>query len=123
MLGHTHCRRQSTMRSHYPFVRLRPGMRSVMDRRVFMGTLVGLIAAPLATETQALQKIYKVGFVARPEAADGPPGRSFRDGLRGLGWVEGQTVTIDWRWTGNEPHQLDAVVTAFVRTGVDVIVT
>ena len=95
-----------------------------MDRREFIVSVAGgLLVAPLAAEAQALQRIYRVGFVARPEAADAPPGRSFRDGLRELGWVEGQTVTIDWRWTGNEPHQLDAVVAAFVRTGVDVIVT
>jgi putative ABC transport system substrate-binding protein len=83
----------------------------------------GLLAEPLSAKAQQAGKIYKIGFVARPEAADTQPGRSFRDGLRALGWVEGQTVTIDWRWTGSETHQLDAVVTAFVRAGVDVMVT
>src|SRR5882762_1295746 len=95
-----------------------------MNRRAFLNTLAGgLLAAPLAAEAQQPGKIYRIGFVARPEAADTPPGRAFREGLRGLGWVEGQTVTIDWRWTGSETYQLDAVVTAFVRAGVDVIVT
>ena len=44
-------------------------------------------------------------------------------GLRELGWVEGHTVTIDWRSAGGAPERLDALATELVRAGVDVIVT
>jgi putative tryptophan/tyrosine transport system substrate-binding protein len=95
-----------------------------VDRRAFLSTLTGgLLAPPLAAEAQQTGKIYRIGVVARPGAADTPHGRAFREGLRELGWVEGQTVTIDWRWTGGEIDRLDAVATKLVRAGVDVIVT
>jgi putative ABC transport system substrate-binding protein len=83
----------------------------------------GLLAAPFAAKAQQAGKISRIGVLARPGAADTPHGRAFREGLRELGWVEGQTVTIDWRWKGGEIDQLDAAATQLVRAGVDVLVT
>ena len=72
MLGHTHCRRQSTMRYQYPFARLWPGMRSAMDRRVFIGTYVDRIlrgASPAALPVEQptkLELVINLGLTIPP---------------------------------------------------------
>ena len=87
-------------------------------------TLALLLAtAPLAAEAQPARKIYRIGFIASPAAADTQHGRAFREGLRELGWVEGHTVAIDWRPPGVASERADAVAAELVRAGVDVIVT
>jgi len=72
-------------------------MTSVIDRRAFIGTLVGgLLAAPLGGEAQQA-RVYKVGFLG---ATAGPASgtEAFRQGLRERGWVEGQNITLEYRW-------------------------
>jgi ABC-type uncharacterized transport system substrate-binding protein len=87
-------------------------------------TLALLLAtAPLGAEAQQAGKLFRIGFVAGPDAADTQYGRAFREGLRELGWVEGHTVAIDWRPAGGASERADAVATELVRAGVDVIVT
>jgi ABC transporter substrate binding protein len=55
---------------------------------------------------------------ASPEGA--PEG--LKDGLRALGYIEGQNVVIDWRSVAGKYDQLGALVTDLVRLKVDVIV-
>jgi putative ABC transport system substrate-binding protein len=47
----------------------------------------------------------------------------FREGLRGLGYVEGRNLVIDARWTDGKPERLAEITAGFVRANVDVIVT
>jgi putative tryptophan/tyrosine transport system substrate-binding protein len=54
------------------------------------------------------------------------PSRStgaFLQRLRELGWIEGQTITIESRWAGGRPERLDEIAAEFVRLKVDLIVT
>ena len=66
-----------------------------MDRRAFLGTVTGLLAAPLAAQAQQLGKVYRIGFLR-----NGPPPETFieglRTGLRELGYVEGQNISIEY---------------------------
>ena len=68
-----------------------------MDRRAFISTLAGaLLVAPLAAEGQQAGKVYRIGFLRAGE----PPKfwiDEFREGLRELGYVEGQNVVIEFR--------------------------
>ena len=66
-----------------------------MDRRAFLGTVTGLLAAPLAAAAQQPGKVYRIGFLR-----NGPPPETFieglRTGLRELGYVEGQNISIEY---------------------------
>jgi putative ABC transport system substrate-binding protein len=59
--------------------------------------VVGALTAPLATEAQLPKKIYRIGYLSM---APGPSPRSeaLQQGLRDLGYVEGQGVAMEYRW-------------------------
>jgi putative ABC transport system substrate-binding protein len=69
----------------------------MMERRTFLGALAGLLAAPLAAEAQP-GKIARIGCLSPLSAsADSHPQPGLRQGLRVLGYVEGQNVVIEAR--------------------------
>ena len=59
---------------------------------------VCLTLAPLAGEAQAAGKVPRVGVLANGSAATSPPVDAFRQGLRDLGYVEGQNLALEIRW-------------------------
>jgi putative ABC transport system substrate-binding protein len=92
-----------------------------MDRRGFLLTsLAGALAAPLAAEAQQASKRYRIGFLR-----SGPPPETFiqgfRQGLREVGYVEGQSISIEYA-LASSTAQLPTVVAALVRRKVDVII-
>jgi putative ABC transport system substrate-binding protein len=92
-----------------------------MERRRFMGALVGgLLAAPLAAEAQQAGKVYRIGFLR----VDQPPKswvEAFQQGLRERGYVDGQNVVVEFRFTGGSVEQLPKLAEELVRLKVDVI--
>jgi putative ABC transport system substrate-binding protein len=96
----------------------------VIDRRSFIGTLTGgLLAAPLATEAQQAAKIARIGFLSPRSRSDVGRLAAFRQGLRELGYVEGQNIAIESRWAEGEYDRLPGLAAELVRLKVDVIVT
>jgi putative ABC transport system substrate-binding protein len=97
-----------------------------MDRRVFMGALTGgLLATPLAAEAQPAAKVYRIGLLGTVPLTD--PGTSriwdgFLEGLRQLGYVEGQNIVIERRFSEGRYERLPALAAELVRLKVDVIV-
>ena len=92
-----------------------------MDRRKFIGTIVaGLIAAPLAAEAQPVRRAYRIGWLT-PAVLD-QHSRAFREALRGLGYVEGQTVTFETRSADDDIDQLPRLAAELVHSKVDIIV-
>jgi putative ABC transport system substrate-binding protein len=95
-----------------------------MERRAFLAAVtVGLLAAPLAAEAQqAAGKVPRVGYletgVVRPR-----PWEAFRERLRELGYVDGQTVAFEARWADGQLDRLPKLATELVRLKVDVVVT
>ena len=53
----------------------------------------------------------------------GPWTAAFVQRLRELGWIEGRTVAIEYRWAEGRPERLAEIAAEFVRLKVDVIVT
>jgi putative ABC transport system substrate-binding protein len=81
-----------------------------------------LLAAPIVAEAQPAGKVYRIGYletgVVRPR-----PWEAFRERLRELGYVEGQTVAFETRWADGEIDRLPGLAAELVRLKVDVVVT
>jgi len=103
-----------------------------MDRRAFIGTLAGsLLAAPLAAEVEQAGKVPRIGVLSpgSPSGVGRNPSdlavlfAAFREGLRELGYVEGQNIKIESRWAEGNYDRLPGLAADLVRLKVDVIVT
>jgi putative ABC transport system substrate-binding protein len=95
-------------------------MTVTIGRRKFLAALGGAaVAWPLAVRAQQrTSPIRRIGIID-----DGPLWDHFRQGLRELGYIEGQTVVIDYRSAEGKPDRLAAVASELARLPVDVIVT
>jgi putative ABC transport system substrate-binding protein len=83
---------------------------------------LGLLSAPLTADAQTPAKIPRIGIIGDwPE--DSPNWGVFRQGLRELGYVEGQNIAIEWRFTGGKLDRLADTATELVRLKMDIIVT
>jgi putative ABC transport system substrate-binding protein len=77
-----------------------------------------------SVETQQPKKIFRIGFLATTGVGGGRENLlSLRQGLRELGYVEGQNITIESRFSEGKIDRLPALATELVRLKVDVIVT
>ena len=97
-----------------------------MNRRAFIGIVGGsILAAPLAAEAQPAQRMWRIGWLGDGSrtAREANTLSPLRDGLRELGYVEGQNLIIDARWSEGSDQQLARDAAEFVRLNVDVIVT
>jgi putative ABC transport system substrate-binding protein len=93
-----------------------------MDRRAFLGTLAGgLLAAPLAAETQQL---YRIGMLERTSTAINAANLDgFRRGLRELRYLEGKNFVIEYRSADGRDDRFPGLAAELVRLKVDLIVT
>jgi transposase len=97
----------------------------MMDRRTFLaGTGAMLLAAPLAAEAQRPGQILpRIGFLGIADAKSAAePFQAFRQGLHELGWIEGQTITMEYRWANGQAERLPALASELVRAKSDIIV-
>jgi putative tryptophan/tyrosine transport system substrate-binding protein len=93
-----------------------------MRRRKFIALLSSAAVWPLAARAQ--QKLPTIGFLGTTTAsAWGPWIAAFVQRLRELGWIEGRTVAIEYRWADARSERFAVIAAEFVRLKVDVIVT
>ena len=95
-----------------------------MRRRDFITLVGGAAAWPVVAWAQQAKHVPIIGYVAPTNPLI--PSRStvaFLQRLRELGWIEGQTITLESRWAAGRPERLDEIATEFVRLKVDLIVT
>src|SRR5258705_9323809 len=85
---------------------------------------LSLLAAPLATEAQPAGKVHRIGFLSPgfPRPDRDPPVDAFRQGLRDLGYVEGQNLVIEYRGSEGQDARLPALASELARLQVEVIV-
>ena len=95
-----------------------------MDRRAFARVVgLGLLSAPRFARAQQAAKVFRVGYLSVSSSAGDPHLRgAFRQGLRELGWVEGQNVAIEYRFAEGRPNGLPDLAAELIRLKVDVIV-
>ena len=95
-----------------------------MRRRDFIRLFGGAAAAwPLAARAQQAGKLPTIGFLGADASAFGPWTAAFAAHLRELGWTEGRTIAIEYRWSEGIPERYAEIAAEFVRLKVDVIVT
>jgi putative ABC transport system substrate-binding protein len=97
-----------------------------MQRRTFMALVSGgLLAAPLAAQAQPAGKVPRVGYLS-VLSRSGPQVQRYLDAflqeLRELGYVEGQSIVIEYRWAEGKVERLPELAAELVRLKVDVLV-
>jgi putative tryptophan/tyrosine transport system substrate-binding protein len=97
-----------------------------MNRRTFMSLVASatpsLLWPPLAVRAQ--QKLPTIGYLGTAAAAAWAPWTAaFVQRLHELGWIDGRTVAIQYRWAEGRAERWTEMATELVRLKVDVIVT
>src|SRR5262245_4456353 len=95
-----------------------------IKRRTFLRTLgAGLLAAPLTSEARQTVRRYLIGYLSSGSPSSAPhliP--AFKQGLRELGWVEGQNIVIEYRFAEGRFARLPDLAAELIQLEADVIV-
>jgi hypothetical protein len=95
-----------------------------MRRREFIALIFGATATwPATTSAQQASKLPTIGFLGASASGFAPWAAAFVARLRELGWVEGRTIAIEYRWSEGRPERYAEIAAEFVRLKVDVILT
>ena len=96
-----------------------------MRRREFITLLGGAVTWPsVAARAQQAAKLPTIGFlVAGTHASHGKWVTAFVQRLRELGWIEGQSIAIEYRWAEGGTERAAEIAPELVRLKVDVVVT
>jgi ABC-type uncharacterized transport system substrate-binding protein len=79
---------------------------------------LGLLSVPLTADAHTPAKIPRIGIIE-----GSPHWEVFREGLRDLGYIEGQNIAIEWRFAEGKLDRLTDAAAELVRLQVDIIVT
>jgi ABC-type uncharacterized transport system substrate-binding protein len=94
-----------------------------MRRREFIATVGSAAVWPLMAKAQPSGKLPTIGFLGADPSAFGPWTAAFVARLGELGWTDGRTVAIEYRWSEGRNERYAEIAAEFVRLKVDVIVT
>src|SRR5262245_16962739 len=93
----------------------------MIHRRELLIALAALaLAAPRPAMAQQPRSSYRIGYISSG-TGPGEFSETFRQGMRDLGYVEGQNLLIEYRWTGR--GRLPDLVAQLVELKPDVIVS
>jgi putative tryptophan/tyrosine transport system substrate-binding protein len=95
-----------------------------VKRRAFIAALGGAAAWPLVARAQQSRKLHQIGvLLPGTPASFALRTNAFVEGLHALGYVEGQTITIEWRWGQDKVDELPHLAAELVSRKMDVLVT
>jgi putative ABC transport system substrate-binding protein len=96
-----------------------------VDRRTFLGSVAGVVlAAARTTHAQQPRRLHRIGMIERTSPAINATNlASFRQGLRDLGYVEGETFLIEYRSADGRDDRFPDLATELVRQKVDLLLT
>jgi putative ABC transport system substrate-binding protein len=100
------------------------GLRFSLNHMLGALSSIGALLFALCSSAEAQQagKIYRIGYISG-RSGTGPSDEVFKAALRELGYVEGQNVTITYRWAEEKLDRLPALAVELVQLKVDIIVT
>jgi putative ABC transport system substrate-binding protein len=94
----------------------------VIDRRTFLAALgLGALASPPAVQAQQAGKVPIVGVLNSGAGPRSVTVDTTRQGLRDLGYIEGQTIVLDVRFAGMKQDAFPALAADLVRRKVNVL--
>ena len=83
-----------------------------------------LLALCVPTEAQQTKKVLRIGLLSATRPSPMPPAiEALRQGLRELGYIEGQNIIVEYRWADGKDDRYAPLAAELVSLGVDVIVT
>src|SRR6266496_2425411 len=95
-----------------------------MNRRIVIWLLATVFLATVSlAEAQQTTKVPRIGYLSGSTlSAQATRTEAFRQGLRGLGYVEGKNIVIEWRYAEGKLNRLGELAAELVRLKVDIIV-
>jgi ABC-type uncharacterized transport system substrate-binding protein len=91
-------------------------------RKIFLLLLVIAVLGGGIADAQQRPKVSRIGYVSPVSlSSDSTDIEAFRQGLRDLGYVEGQNIVFEWRFAEGKPDRLPDLVAELLRLKVDVI--
>jgi putative ABC transport system substrate-binding protein len=96
----------------------------VISRREFLACGIAVVAARSSAEGQQAITVPRLGVLipGAPPLERVPHWEGFRQGLRDLRYVEGQTILLEYRWAEGKPERYPDLVADLLRLPVDVLV-
>jgi putative ABC transport system substrate-binding protein len=93
-------------------------------RRFILAALGGLLGVPFGVDAQPAGNARRIGYLSSGSSSMAAPPviDAFRQGLRDLGWVEGQNLVIDYRFAESSFDRLPDLAAELVRQNVEIIV-
>ena len=103
----------------------RGGDRDAMKKNVFCLALGAMLfALCFSAEAQQPKKVPRIGYLSQPDlASESTRSEPIRMALRERGYIEGQNITIEYRYAEGKNGRLPELAAELVRLKVDVIVT
>jgi putative tryptophan/tyrosine transport system substrate-binding protein len=99
-------------------------LERVLERRRFLAGLgLALAAAPLGAGAQSTGDMRRIGLLYYGSPGPSPELAAFRQGLRDHGYIEGQNVTVEYRFASGQVGHLPRLAAELVRVKPEVIVT
>ena len=95
-----------------------------MSRIFVLVCLLPAVFLPTVSAAQQAKKVPRIGFVNTEGSprAPGPQFEAFRQGLRELGYIEGENIFIELRYPEEKPERTASLVTELVQLKVDLLV-
>src|SRR5262249_7038611 len=96
----------------------------MIRRREFITLLGGAATWPLAARAQQSRKLPIIGFLGTTSQSAWSTGTAaFVRRLNEMGWIEGRTVSIEYRWAEGRTERFAEIAAEFVKLKVDIILT
>jgi putative tryptophan/tyrosine transport system substrate-binding protein len=96
--------------------------RNHMTGKILIWLLTTFLLENIYAEAQQPTKIPRIGFLVTTDR-DAPNIEPFRQGLRELGYIEGQNILVEYRYAEGKNERFPSLVAELVRLKVDAIVS